>query len=251
MHTVLFVLGLGLILLVVERLIPGRLFPKRAYWYTRAIGFNLVQAGSVFLAAVTWDPILAQYKLLDLENLGTVYGALVGYVGITFVFYWWHRARHESSILWTYLHQVHHSPARLEVLTSFYKHPLEIILNSILSSFLLITLFGLSPEAISVAFLMTGVAELFYHWNIKTPYWLGFLIQRPESHCVHHQKGYHKNNYSDLPLWDMIFGTFENPRNQVNDCGFSSDKELDLMGLIFPGLRRTAKGVINENSSNN
>jgi sterol desaturase/sphingolipid hydroxylase (fatty acid hydroxylase superfamily) len=68
---------------------------------------------------------------------------------------------------------------------------------------------------------------------------------------VHHQKGYHKNNYSDLPLWDMIFGTFENPRNQVNDCGFSSDKELDLMGLIFPGLRRTAKGVINENSSNN
>lgn len=248
MHTVILVLGIGLAFLMVEHVYPGRLFPQRAHWLVRAFLLNLVQAATVFVAAVSWDPILAHYKLLNLSSLSTVYGALIGYVGITFIFYWWHRARHEVPALWKYLHQVHHSPARLEVLTSFYKHPLEIILNSILSSFILITLLGLSPEAISVAFLMTGIAELFYHWNIKTPYWLGFLIQRPESHCVHHRKGYHKNNYSDLPLWDMIFGTFENPREQVSDCGFSAEREQDLIGLLIPGLSRTTKGAINENN---
>ena len=53
---------------------------------------------------------------------------------------------------------------------------------------------------------------MFQHANIKTPYWLGYLIQRPESHAVHHGRGIHRYNYSDLPLWDILFGTFRNPR---------------------------------------
>ena len=55
------------------------------------------------------------------------------------------------------------------------------------------------------------MAELLYHWNVSTPAWLGYLIQRPESHCVHHQHGLHRYNYADLPVWDMLFGTFRNP----------------------------------------
>jgi sterol desaturase/sphingolipid hydroxylase (fatty acid hydroxylase superfamily) len=234
MQTVLLILGLGITMLAIEKIKPGRDFPKRPRWLLRAIAFNLVQAGSVFLASKAWDPALASLKLADLSDLPLFYGSVLGYATITFVFYWWHRARHECDFLWRFLHQVHHSPARLEVLTSFYKHPLEIITNSILSSFLLISLLGLSPEAISISILLTGIAELFYHWNIKTPYWLGFIIQRPESHCVHHQRGYHTNNYSDLPLWDMLFGTFENPKKQVSDCGFSEKRELNLISLFFP-----------------
>lgn len=237
MQTVLIILVLGLVMLSIEKFLPGRRFPKRKYWLARASAFNLLQAGSVFLASIAWDPVLANVKIVDLSHLPLVYASLVGYLTITFVFYWWHRARHESDFLWRFLHQIHHSPARLEVLTSFYKHPFEIVLNSILSSFLLMSLLGLSPEAISISILLTGIAELFYHWNIKTPYWLGFIIQRPESHCLHHKRGYHTNNYSDLPLWDMVFGTFENPCVQVNDCGFSEQKELNLSGLFFPNQK--------------
>jgi sterol desaturase/sphingolipid hydroxylase (fatty acid hydroxylase superfamily) len=28
------------------------------------------------------------------------------------------------------------------------------------------------------------------------------------------------NNYGDLPVWDMIFGTFRNPREWNDRCGF-------------------------------
>ena len=79
---------------------------------------------------------------------------------------------------------------------------------------------------------MTGLAELLYHWNVRTPYWLGFLIQRPESHCVHHQQGLHSFNYADLPLWDMLFGTLRNPRTWSASCGFEGQRECRVGEML-------------------
>ena len=33
-------------------------------------------------------------------------------------------------------------------------------------------------------------------------------------------KGVHRYNYSDLPLWDIIFGTFRNPEGFQAEHGF-------------------------------
>jgi sterol desaturase/sphingolipid hydroxylase (fatty acid hydroxylase superfamily) len=90
----------------------------------------------------------------------------------------------------------------------------------VLSSAILYLVVGLSPKAASLAVLLTGLAELVYHWNVRTPHWLGYIFQRPESHCVHHQEGLHSFNYADLPLWDMLFGTFRNPKEWQARCGF-------------------------------
>jgi sterol desaturase/sphingolipid hydroxylase (fatty acid hydroxylase superfamily) len=54
---------------------------------------------------------------------------------------------------------------------------------------------------------------MFQHMNKRTPRWVGYFIQRPESHCIHHARGVHAFNYSDVPMWDMLFGTFRNPRS--------------------------------------
>ena len=40
------------------------------------------------------------------------------------------------------------------------------------------------------------------------------------SHSVHHCKGVHVFNYSDLPLFDIIFGIFKNPKDFVEQTGF-------------------------------
>ena len=56
--------------------------------------------------------------------------------------------------------------------------------------------------------------------SLRTPRWLGYIIQRPESHSVHHGKGLHRYNYSDLPLWDIVFGTFRNPEGFQSEHGF-------------------------------
>jgi sterol desaturase/sphingolipid hydroxylase (fatty acid hydroxylase superfamily) len=172
-------------------------------------------------------------SLWNTQALGITGSAVIGYLVITFIYYWWHRARHQNHFLWRWIHQVHHSPQRIEVITSFYKHPLELIVNSILSSTILYMLVGVDPKAGSLAILLTGLAELFYHWNVKTPYWLGFIFQRPESHCVHHQEGLHKYNYSDLPLWDILFGTFLNPKTFEAKCGFGPERELRLGKMLM------------------
>ncbi|HEX6160187.1 MAG TPA: sterol desaturase family protein, partial [Thermoanaerobaculia bacterium] len=135
--------------------------------------------------------------------------------------------------LWRWFHQLHHSPARIEIITSFYKHPVELVANGILSSAIVYWLIGLDVKAATLAVTLTGIAELFYHWNVNTPYWMGFLIQRPESHLIHHQKGLHHFNYGDLPLWDMLFGTFRNPRQWREECGFGDDKEQRLGELLI------------------
>ena len=224
-----FFVAMGL----VERCQPARLWPARPQWLGRAVLLNGAQVGGVFLATATWDRYLPDLALWSADQLGLWGGALLGYLVITFIYYWWHRARHEVAWLWGILHQIHHSPQRIELLTSFYKHPLEIVANGILSSSILYVLVGTSPTQAGLAVLLTGIAELFYHWNIKTPYWVGFLIQRPESHCIHHQRNKHTNNYSDLPLWDMLFGTFDNPRAEQFDCGFEGNGELDLLMMLL------------------
>lgn len=49
---------------------------------------------------------------------------------------------------------------------------------------------------------------------------MGYLIQRPESHCVHHRMGVHYYNPSGLLLWDIVFDMFRNTRQYLDECGF-------------------------------
>lgn len=223
----------ALIMIGVEATRPGRIWPKRAGWWTRAALLNGVQLAIVLAAGRLWDPWMKNHQLWSASQLPLWQGALLGYLTITFVYYWWHRARHESPFLWRWFHQIHHSPARLEIIASFYKHPLEILANGLLSSAIIYLVVGLDPGAAAVVILMTGLAELYYHWNVKTPYWTGFILQRPESHCVHHLAGSHTGNYADLPLWDILFGTFNNPRETQFSCGFSQEEEQKLTPMLM------------------
>ena len=243
MQCALIVLALGLAMLVAERVAPGRRLEHVGGWYPRAMLLNVVQAAVAYLSTATWDRWFPDLALWHAGGFGFLPDAFLGYVAITFIYYWWHRARHEIPFLWRWVHQVHHSASRLEVLTSFYKHPIEIFVNGLLSPAILYVLLGLNAESAGLAFLLTGVAELFYHWNVRTPHWLGYLIQRPESHCVHHQRGRHRNNYSDLPLWDMLFGTFENPRAQLGPCGFGPEIEQRLGAMLLGRSTFARRGV--------
>jgi sterol desaturase/sphingolipid hydroxylase (fatty acid hydroxylase superfamily) len=224
--------GLALPMLLIERLLPGRRFPKVDRWVARAISINLCQIMAVLLAGVGWNGWMLRHRPWSADHLNPFTGAFIGYLALTFVYYWWHLWRHRSDLLWRWLHQIHHSPQRLELLTAFYKHPLEITADSLLSSVVLYVGLGLSVPAASAAMALSAIGELFYHWNIRTPHWLGFFLQRPESHLIHHQQGVHDYNYSDLPLWDILFGTFRNPLRWDGQCGLGSTQEHLVMEML-------------------
>ncbi len=233
MDTVFVVASAAVAMIAIERLAPNVRQPRVQGWIPRLLTLNALQIGIVFLGVVTWDRWLPRWQLLDGDRLPAPLGIALGYFAITFVYYWWHRARHEVPLLWRCLHQVHHSPVRIECAMSFYKHPAEILLNGLLSSWVLHGLVGLPPTSAVIVVTITGLAELFYHWNVRTPYWLGFVFQRPEMHRLHHARDWHRSNYSDLPVWDLLFGTFDNPRSTPAVCGFAEGAERRLFRLLM------------------
>ena len=128
----------------IERSFPGWKLPHVDTWPLRVIAVNVVQLGIVLLAGVSWERWLSRRSIFHLSaQMPPLAGGFVAYFVATFVFYWWHRWRHESDLLWRGFHQIHHSAQRIEVITSFYKHPLEMTINSILGSLIVYTTLGL------------------------------------------------------------------------------------------------------------
>jgi sterol desaturase/sphingolipid hydroxylase (fatty acid hydroxylase superfamily) len=49
---------------------------------------------------------------------------------------------------------------------------------------------------------------------------------------VHHERGVHRFNYSDLPLWDIVFGTFRNPATFDAKTGFYDGASARVLEMI-------------------
>lgn len=223
----------------VERLFPNKSLTIKPGWLLRACIMNLIQFIIVILGHFTWEHwIISDYSLFKFSNIFTpIIGGIIAYIINAYVFYWWHRLRHENRLCWLLFHQFHHSPENIEVITSFYKHPFEIITNSIILTSVMYPILGVSVEQNAYMTLISAIAEFFYHMNVKTPYWIGFIIQRPESHCLHHirDKRYCVN-YGDIPLFDILGGTFHNPTDEdmkTFQTGFSAQKENKLKELLL------------------
>lgn len=218
--------------LVVERMAPGRELPRVKGWYARALVMNLGQLAITLATARLWTQIFGDRSLFHLSSLeNPALEGLIGWTIGTFFFYWWHRFRH-TRWLWYVFHQVHHSPSRIEVATSFYKHPLEILSDSVLTAVVLYPFLGSSMMGVFWNNFFAATAEYYYHANIKTPGWIRYFIQTPELHSIHHQSDVHFYNFSDLPIWDRLFGTYRDTTEFTDQCGFDETTERRLLPML-------------------
>lgn len=216
----LTVLALYGALIVLEALFPAGPLPRVPGWRTRAL---LVFAFYFFLSSylpLLWNATLSKYQLFNLESIHPAWGAAIAVLFYEFLVYWWHRAMHSANWLWRSFHQMHHSAERVDSFGAFYFSPLDIVGWTLLSSLTLTMGVGLGAQAVSWFMYATTLLAVFQHTNVRTPQWLGYIVQRPESHRLHHARGVHRHNYSDLPLWDMVFGTFRNPKEFATETGF-------------------------------
>ena len=216
----LVVIAIFATLMLVEMVFPARKLPRVPYWRLAGVAAFF---GFFFLSSylpMLWADTLAQFQLFDLTGLPTWAGVVVGLLVYEGGVYFWHRSMHGSKLLWRGMHQMHHSAERLDAAGAFWFSPLDMIGWTVLSSLCLVLIVGLSPQAATLVLYATTFLSVFQHTNIRTPRWLGYFVQRPESHSIHHQRGVHAHNYSDLPLFDIVFGTFRNPRSFALEQGF-------------------------------
>jgi hypothetical protein len=52
-------------------------------------------------------------------------------------------------------------------------------------------------------------------------------------HSCHHERGVHARNYADLPVIDLLFGTFHNPSDFAPATGFSDGGSLRVLELLL------------------
>ncbi len=220
-------------LMIWEAVFPARKLPSVKNWKTRGLLSFLVFFYLSSYLPLFIDPYLEAYRLFDLTALGTIGGGVAGLLLYEFALYLWHWAMHKNNFLWRTFHQMHHSAERMDTYGAFYFSPMDMIGWTLLGSVCFTLIIGISPQAITLFLLVTNFFSIFQHANIKTPQWLGYILQRPESHTIHHAKGIHKHNYSDLPIYDILFGTFKNPKKYEHETGFYNGASARVVDMLL------------------
>ena len=201
-------------------------------WLILASCLSVFQTLSTFFAGWLFTENIQELSIFSFRDSNIWFQGFLGFMLTSFIAYWWHRAMHKSDFLWRTFHQLHHSPRRIESLTAFYLHPFDGVAATILNGLCCYTILGLNLYGCAISLLSAAIYNIFIHADLKTPYWLGYVLQRPEMHRVHHKHMSHKKNYG-LAFLDMIFGTFENPKDYVVEVGFDVSREKKVFDMLL------------------
>jgi sterol desaturase/sphingolipid hydroxylase (fatty acid hydroxylase superfamily) len=52
-------------------------------------------------------------------------------------------------------------------------------------------------------------------------------------HSIHHELDVHRFNFSDLPVWDRLFGTYRDTERFAARCGFPRHNERKLGRMLL------------------
>src|SRR5574343_555469 len=202
-------------------------------WLILAGAVNLAQMSAAIVAGLVFESWFAGHTLVQLSPvLHPAVGGALTFLIASFIAYWWHRAMHKSDRLWRVFHQLHHSPSRIEALTAFYAHPLDSIAATFITCAVSYLLLGLGAASAAWALFFVSIFNLYIHSDTSSPLWVGYFVQRPEMHRVHHQLDHHAHNYG-LPLWDLLFGTWRNPHEYVEACGFAQQRGERVYDMLM------------------
>jgi sterol desaturase/sphingolipid hydroxylase (fatty acid hydroxylase superfamily) len=174
--------------------------------------------------AWAWYPVLVWLSSHGLFELGpSVLNAVILFLGVDFLFYWFHRFGHRTNIGWA-AHMPHHSTEELN-----YAVALRASVTQRFFSFFFywpLALLGFKAEDVISMVAFHLVLQLLPHTRVvpKLPEFISSWMNTPSHHRVHHARNdrYLDKNYGGfLIIWDKLFGTFE-PETEACSYGVTS-----------------------------
>ncbi len=124
--------------------------------------------------------------------------------------YWGHRWMHEHPRLWSF-HAVHHCPAEMDWLSGSRIHFAEVLFtrSTVITPLYLL---GFAEGAVNFYVIWVGIQGVLIHSNVDLPFGpLRYVFTTPHHHHWHHAadaEAIDKNYAANLPVLDMIFGTW-------------------------------------------
>jgi sterol desaturase/sphingolipid hydroxylase (fatty acid hydroxylase superfamily) len=178
-----------------------------------------VFAAAVLTGGYVW---LYQYRFFTFAP-GSIWPWVIAFFAIDFAYYWWHRGSHEINVLWA-VHEVHHQSEDYNLAVALRQAVLSVW--TLWPLHLPLALIGVPP----VPFLIMSALSTLYQFWIHTELighmgWFERVFNTPAQHRVHHATNprYLDKNYAaTLCIWDRMFGTFE------------EEKEQPVYGLVKP-----------------
>jgi sterol desaturase/sphingolipid hydroxylase (fatty acid hydroxylase superfamily) len=148
----------------------------------------------------------------------TTWYSMLGLLIISdFVFYWFHRTGHRVNMFWA-AHMPHHSSEEMNLSVGIRASFTQRIFQFLFFDWVLV-LIGFSPEQV---YAVAAVHLLLAYWHhtrlIGRLGWVERIFVTPSHHRVHHgvNPQYIDKNYSEfLIIWDKLFGSYEEEREEV------------------------------------
>jgi len=141
---------------------------------------------------------------------------VVGFLGVDFCYYWFHRASHELNLAWA-AHIVHHQSEEFNLAVALRQSAFQPFISAVF--YWPLALLGLPP----LPFLTLSAFNTLYQFWIHTRLIgrlgaLEWILNTPSHHRVHHGCNPHyidRNHGGTLIVWDRLFGTFEPEGEEV------------------------------------
>lgn len=154
--------------------------------------------------------LIYQYGRLFEVSTSAIWAWGVCFLGVDFLYYWFHRFSHESNFAWA-AHVVHHQSEDYNLSVALRQSALQQFIAA--PFYWPLALLGFPPAM----FLALSAANTLYQFWIHTeaigrlgP--LELVLNTPSHHRVHHGSNpqyIDRNHGGTLIVWDRLFGTFE------------------------------------------
>ncbi len=184
------------------------------FWYTLVQSYVLGLVIDGIIRAIDGSTHLTR---LHLVTAWPVWGQLAFFwVTHDLYIYWFHRAQHNSPVLWR-IHEAHHSGEDVDWLAGSRSHPLEILVNQTIE-YAPIVLLGAAPEVALMKGVLDATWGMYIHSNIDVRAgWIQRVFNGPEMHRWHHSGDVTEGGFNyatKIAAWDWIFGTAYLPKGE-------------------------------------
>lgn len=211
------------------------------------IGGNFLRPLNIAFAYLLFNA-LTPFRLFEFSNTWVMWTG--AFIGVEFMYYWYHRISHEVKIFWT-LHHTHHSSPWFNYSTAIRINWLDKFVG--LTIYIPLILIGFSPVTITTLLVLNLIFQLFLHTElIGQLKWLEGILNTPSAHRVHHGKNeeYLDKNYGGiLMIWDRIFGTYQPEKAKVVfgvTTGFIGHNPFKI---LFKPLTDYCKSIVYSNKN--
>lgn len=214
------------------------LFVAIEWWHMRRTGQHHIHNGQDMMTSINLGSV---YSLVDvlmlyvlvLPAMDWLYqhrwftidisvGSFVAlFLGVEFLYYWFHRASHRIRWFWC-AHVAHHASEYMNFTTALRQSWLYAVAGNWLF-YTPMVLLGFEPRWVMFAYALSLFYQFFVHtqWVKHLPRPIEFVFNTPSHHRVHHGRNpaYIDKNYGGvLIIFDRLFGTFE-PEVEAPDYG--------------------------------